>query len=300
WYGPGGADHFQNVACLLAGTLQSHGCHRRGCSTSILFQHAKRLIVGCFGLEASRCETLRRSCAPQWDVSALTRRTVGGSSVHASHCRRLRRSSVAPLETPAFTLRTVGGSGAQASHRWRLQRSRSALSEAPAFTRRSVRSSGVSRVAQRCAWACSAPTSGSFGWSRAAHPVGRLTSKMWQLVQLRVYIFWTTPMRLAGLHLAPAHRAASYQRASGLRRLLGGRRAGRGVYRRGAAAGRHPRSGKEPYRCHLEFRRNSDMMKLSCQIVGKIADTFRGEASRRVRAPWKSETQGGSCGCEAR
>src|SRR5690606_35606539 len=80
----------------------------------------------------------------------------------------------------------------------------------------------------------------------------------------------------------------------------GGRRAGRGVYRRGAAAGRHPRSGQEPYRCHLEFRRNSDMMKLSCQIVGKIADTFRGEASRRVRAPWKSETQGGSCGCEAR
>src|SRR5690606_23075898 len=117
WYGPGGADRFQNVACLLAGTLQSHGCHRRGCSTSILFQHAKRLIVGRFGLEASRCETLRRSCAPQWDVSALTRRTVGGSSVHAC---------------------TVGGSGAQASHRWRLQRSRSALSEAPALKRRTI------------------------------------------------------------------------------------------------------------------------------------------------------------------
>lgn len=122
WYGPGGADHFQNVACLLAGTLQSHGCHRRGCSTSILFQHAKRLIVGRFGLEASRCETLRRSCAPQWDVSALTRRTVGGSSVHASHCRRLRRSSVAPLETPAFTLRTVGGSSVHAPQCRKLRR----------------------------------------------------------------------------------------------------------------------------------------------------------------------------------
>src|SRR5690606_40368888 len=63
WYEPGRADHFYNVAGLLAGALQFVGDDDEVGRLPPCSRRSKRHIVGRFGLEAPHCETLRRFCA---------------------------------------------------------------------------------------------------------------------------------------------------------------------------------------------------------------------------------------------